>query len=285
MFISLLNASRYVLVGDPEQAIMMFTGSLPESMNHAKKLIMKDKLKEFPLTTCYRCPELVIDEANIIVPDIKCGIDKRGLIKTFFNEDLSNMIQNEISNGNTVMVLARTNNEVIRRFILAPNDAYILNDNLKFSLLQLIGACISNFTSIEQQKEYNLNQVLRDSEITVESLYFKKIKESWDILQDVDAYFGNVGPHALKSRIRTLFDPKGKKVLFSTVHKVKGRESDVVFFFNWKIQVARLTPMELKEARNIYYVAVTRAKKKLYISRTKEMITWLNQISNLKSLV
>jgi DNA helicase-2/ATP-dependent DNA helicase PcrA len=65
-----------------------------------------------------------------------------------------------------------------------------------------------------------------------------------------------------------------KAVRLMTVHASKGLEFDVVFisgledglFPHQKINEANITPSEAEEERRLFYVALTRAKKKIYLS-------------------
>lgn len=70
----------------------------------------------------------------------------------------------------------------------------------------------------------------------------------------------------LQENIEKLFNDvdDDKKVIFSTVHKAKGLERDRVFML---VDTFRYGPGVTGEEANIYYVAATRAKKKLFMVR------------------
>jgi DNA helicase-2/ATP-dependent DNA helicase PcrA len=72
-------------------------------------------------------------------------------------------------------------------------------------------------------------------------------------------------------------------VQISTVHGYKGLEADVVFLVGfedsqWPGMRATSTPDDLPEARRLCYVAVTRARKALYISSASSRMTPWKQI-------
>jgi len=69
-------------------------------------------------------------------------------------------------------------------------------------------------------------------------------------------------------------DPRAEKVLLLTLHAAKGLEFDVVFIAGCE---KRLIPLEqegrevnLEEERRLFYVGMTRAKKTLYLLRSKK---------------
>src|SRR6185436_16729146 len=70
----------------------------------------------------------------------------------------------------------------------------------------------------------------------------------------------------LKETIEKLFNDvdDSKKVIFSTTHKAKGLERDRVFML---ANTYRYGPGVTGEEANLFYVAVTRAKKELYMVR------------------
>ncbi len=61
------NGGRLIAVGDDKQAIYGFTGSDSDAMD-----LIKDRLGSaaLPLSITYRCPKLVVQEANKLVPDL-----------------------------------------------------------------------------------------------------------------------------------------------------------------------------------------------------------------------
>jgi len=72
---------------------------------------------------------------------------------------------------------------------------------------------------------------------------------------------GEATPEAICRRIETLFrdEDQTSVITCSTVHKAKGLERDRV----WLLE-GTFNPHGGRQEKNIYYVAVTRAKKELY---------------------
>lgn len=90
--------------------------------------------------------------------------------------------------------------------------------------------------------------------------------EEISLLSDVDSY-----------------DDKKDCVTLMTMHASKGLEFNNVFVIGWNdgifpqnrvIQEADLNPDRLEEERRLAYVAITRARKRLFISRVDQMFLW-----------
>ncbi len=75
------------------------------------------------------------------------------------------------------------------------------------------------------------------------------------------------------------YDPEAEAVVMMTVHSAKGLEFPVVFLPGMEegifpAQQSSYDPMELEEERRLAYVAITRAKDKLFISHAKERLIY-----------
>jgi DNA helicase II / ATP-dependent DNA helicase PcrA len=82
----------------------------------------------------------------------------------------------------------------------------------------------------------------------------------------------------------------GKAVRLMTVHASKGLEFDVVFIsgledglFPHERRDANLTPAEAEEERRLFYVAITRAKKKVYLSYAQVRMVFGSREVNMPS--
>ncbi len=75
------------------------------------------------------------------------------------------------------------------------------------------------------------------------------------------------------------YDPEAEAVVLMTVHSAKGLEFPVVFLPGleegiFPSQQSSYDPIELEEERRLAYVAVTRAKEKLFLTHTKERLMY-----------
>ena len=84
---------------------------------------------------------------------------------------------------------------------------------------------------------------------------------------------------------------KQKAVRLMTVHASKGLEFDIVFitgledglFPHQRINEANITPEEAEEERRLFYVALTRARKKLFLSYTQSRTLFGRRQANIPS--
>jgi len=70
---------------------------------------------------------------------------------------------------------------------------------------------------------------------------------------------------------------KNDAAKFMTVHASKGLEFKNVFVIGMNKNIFPSKRGDLEEERRLFYVAITRAKEKLYISRAKTVLGWANQ--------
>jgi len=81
------------------------------------------------------------------------------------------------------------------------------------------------------------------------------------------------------------WDPRADRISLLTLHAAKGLEFPVVFIAGCEkgllpLQWGRSTPAELEEERRLFYVGVTRAKTKLFLSRAKKRM-WRGKVREL----
>lgn len=74
---------------------------------------------------------------------------------------------------------------------------------------------------------------------------------------------------------------KDAKIELSTVHGFKGGERDIVIL-PWCQQYEPKNPEELEDERRVFYVAITRAMNKLYMSYSGEMPLFVKEMFNLE---
>ena len=116
----------------------------------------------------------------------------------------------------------------------------------------------------------------------------KKSKASLDQLYSVYNHFMEIAKDCknltdFKGRLAFLKDtilqaPTDSPLTFSTIHGVKGLEFDQVFILDlvngeFPSSQSLDDPMLLEEERRLFYVAMTRAKKELYLLRPKRIFS------------
>jgi DNA helicase-2/ATP-dependent DNA helicase PcrA len=246
---------RIIAVGDPAQSIYQFRGADSEAIPN---FISKLKAKTLPLSVTYRCPKKVVKLAQEIVPDIEAhasapegtvtSLDYLELLKTVKPGDF---------------VLSRTNAPLIKNcmaLLKAGVPANIQGRDVGANLLYFIKK--SKAKTINAFIEY-VNS-WRDQEIR--RLMSEK-KDTMVCMDKAECLLnlceGTLTIKDLKETIEKLFNDvdDNNKVILSTTHRAKGLERDRVFLL---VNTYRKSGLGGEED-NLWYVAVTRAKKELYL--------------------
>jgi len=270
--------SRIFAFLDPEQAIYGFRCADIESVNYIIDKLNPTKLS---LPISYRCPSSVIKMVNPLVPDIKSAPNaKAGEIHHIVPNDM----MNKVKPGD--FILSRTNAPLIKYCMALLRQmipANIRGRDVGANLLYFVKK--SKAKTIPKFLEY----VKKWQELEVERLLAEK--KPIDGCLDKAECFSNLCENAttideLKKTIEKLFNDidDTKKVVLSTTHKSKGDERENVFvlrdsFRIWvyaNTDISNLKDPKLKEEYNVVYVALTRAKDKLYIVSNKNAPTILD---------
>ena len=114
-------------------------------------------------------------------------------------------------------------------------------------------------------------------------------REACELLIPVATAYGDdlerfLSDLALGTEVDT-WDPRADRISLLTLHAAKGLEFPVVFIAGCEkgllpLQWGRSTPAELEEERRLFYVGVTRAKTKLFLSRAKKRM-WRGKVREL----
>jgi superfamily I DNA/RNA helicase len=256
-------SGRIFAVGDPKQSIYGFRGADIDAMNRIKIAL---DAKEFPLSICYRCPKSHIAIAQEIVPYIESSDTAiEGLIEQS-NPDLFVNCVNQEENH---LVISRTNAPLISYALM------MLKSGKKATVRGSdIGRDLKNIIS-------NLNAIscsdLLDKISEWENKHLEVLEKRWaseDIKANVTDKADMVRAFAEKSEsiadvmnsINKLFSDEISGTVFSSIHKAKGLEADIVYILNpEKLPLVRKNqqPWEYEQELNLKYVAMTRAKQKM----------------------
>lgn len=259
MVYSTLKATgRAIAVGDPAQSIYQFRGADSEAIPN---IIEKLKAKTLPLSVTYRCPKNIVALAQEIVPDIEAAANAEdGLVENMLAQDLFK----KVKPGD--FILSRTNAPLIKHcmaLLKAGVPANIQGRDVGANLLYFIkkskAKTINKFIEyVNDWRDLEIKRLLSEKKDTI-------------VAEDKSECLLNLCEGALtikdlKETIESLFNDvdDNKKVILSTTHKAKGLERDRVFML---VNTYRYGPGVTGEEANLYYVAVTRAKKELYLVR------------------
>jgi superfamily I DNA/RNA helicase len=251
-------------------SIYQFRGADSESI---PTFIEKLNAKTLSLPITYRCPIKIVKLAKEIVPDIEaCENAEEGLIEDI---SISDMLKT-VKPGD--FILSRTNAPLIKYCMALLKSGVPANiqgrdvgANLQYFIKKSKAKTIDKFIHyVNEWRELETKRLLSEKKDTSSTI------DKCECLLNLCE--GVVTIKDLKSTIDKLFNDvdDDHKVILSTTHKVKGMERDRVFLLT---DTYRYGPGVTGEEANIYYVAITRAKKELYMVRKYK---GYNKWSNIK---
>ena len=285
-----------VWVGDENQAIFQFQGAKPEGFLN---VVDEYEARTFQLPVSYRCPELHVQEASRIVPDIEAPEEaSKGVVKVSDLEDFYSLVLP----GD--VVLSRRNAPLVRRavgMVQRKRPAEIVGQKtLSTQLTRIINMVVDDMLERRMFEEggrrrmnkHPIKDKERPQDWVIDYERFPRMLKDWSekrreklsnqgagkervqlvtdkeecILACYNGFTGASCPAELKEELRGLFKTEpGKIVQFSTVHKAKGKEFDRVHI----IDTSNM-PMEINGHRppgemNVKYVCLTRSSRYINI--------------------
>ena len=275
LFLKMINpkTGRFIAVGDRAQSIQFFAGADNKAFDNIANL---PNTKEFPLSICYRCDKSIIEKAKKYVPQIEAREGAgEGICQTIKNFNVA-----KPKGGD--MILCRTTAPLVNlcmKFIINNQKAYVKGREIGQNLISLVNQTkqleLSFMFDTLQDELYKLqlklaeknNSTLEEAKKEYLYLYTEDKIECLKILA-----FGCKDTRELNSKILSLFKDTSSGICLSTVHKAKGLGVDRVFIIEpskMPLKIAAKNEIQLEQEYNIMYVAITRAKKALYIVETE----------------
>ena len=257
---------RLVFVGDPHQAIYGFRGATSEAMEIIAKQF---KTTALPLTVSFRCPKAVVQKAREYVAHITAH-------DTAAEGEVQHVpaaqITPDLLTRNTAIV-CRTTAPLVQlayRLIGRKVSCCILGRDIGVGLKSLAQK-MKPTTLLHLSTALNA-YLEREVERATDKGDEAKVQSVTDKVESLQALISDMPPGAgvddLYAVVDELFaDTSDGKLTLCTVHKAKGLEWD-------QVCIARpdLIPLpwvkkdwQVQQERNIGYVAVTRAKRKLVL--------------------
>jgi len=258
----LSSKGRVCVVGDRHQAIYYFRGAASNGMD-----LMKQELNatELTLSTTYRCGKEIVKVAQNSVPNYRAHeSNPEGIVDSI----ASDAVIATAKPGDAI--LSRLNAPLMPlclRFLKNGISARIEGRDIGKALLTIVWGLkatnISDFIDkLQSWGDKRINRVLKTK---------NGDKKASDITDQVETLLalaeGAASMQDIENKLNILFVDGGSNnsVLLSSTHKAKGLEWERVFIL--KDTYNRIRPDASSEAQreegNIYYVAVTRAKKHL----------------------
>ncbi|MEY3128727.1 MAG: hypothetical protein RL405_47 [Actinomycetota bacterium] len=293
------------VVGDPNQTIYSFTGATSDYLRNFDERY--EGAKVLQLTHNYRSTKKIVAAANRVVADTSSidpltsqgdsGDDVRVLQFASVADEAREValnIRELLSAGtkpNEIAVLYRVNgqSEVFEAALAEQNIEYQLRGGERFFNRPEIARAMtalraeSNSASREDKSTFELvTDVCRSVGWTArEPEGAGAERDRWESLSALIAMLAEMPGDPtlaqfsaeLDERKRSQHEPIKAAVTLSTIHAAKGLEWSQVFIVGATEGYLPIgyatTPAEVAEEKRLFYVAVTRAKKKLSISWSK----------------
>jgi superfamily I DNA/RNA helicase len=265
----LKRGGRLVAVGDRHQAIYGFTGADSDSLDLIARAV---NAKQLPLTTTFRCPKSVVSFAQQWVNHIQAAeTAPEGVVSHAVSADLATVA----IPGDAI--LCRFNAPLIKyvyKFIAAGIPAKVEGREIGNGLKQLarrwkaktLAAMVDKLDVFVERETAKYRAKEQESKAAAVEDKVNCLKVIIDRVFKLDPTCKDpVG--RVCQEIDSIFTEDGnqKVVLFSSIHKSKGREwHKVVWLQTGPSGWARMAWEQEQEA-NLCYVAATRAKHELVL--------------------
>lgn len=254
------HIKRFIGVGDYKQSIYLFGGSLSNSMDILKQY---PNVQEFPLNTCYRCSQRIIDKANEVYRVMDYGRNTLGVV-----EEIT-----EVSKiKDKSMIVCRNTAPIIELYFLLlkkNKNCYIKGEDILNGVTKFLTP-YKYLTVVEATRK--IKQELADfkkdrtDEGRIKYFLLKENFKIFKILSENYVYDMFVTIDTLINKFKGLFFQKENAIMLCTIHKSKGLEADVVYILNENLIPSKFAKSkeQLIQEQNLKYVARTRAKNELY---------------------
>jgi superfamily I DNA/RNA helicase len=265
----LKKGGRLVAVGDRHQAIYGFTGADSDALDLIARAV---NAKQLPLTTTFRCPKAVVSYAQQWVSHIQCAeTAPEGVVSTALPADLATIAQP----GDAI--LCRFNAPLIKyvyKFIAAGIPAKVEGREIGNGLKTLARRWkVRKLTSMLDKLETYLEREVAKYVAKEQASKASAVEDKVNCLRVIIERVLKIDPDCTNPVVRVcqeidaIFteDGSAKVVLFSSIHKSKGREwHKVVWLQTGPSGWARMA-WEQEQEVNLCYVAATRAKHELVL--------------------
>jgi superfamily I DNA/RNA helicase len=257
---ALKPGGRIIAVGDPNQGIYHFRGAAHDAFENVRERL---NAKVMPLSVSYRCSKTVVREAQEIVPHIEArpGAED-GSVQQATIEDL----YKNVREGD--YIISRTNAPLLPICLtLLKNGqaASIKGRDIGGKLKSTIGRAKTHdldamLDYVDQWSKKEIERLEKRDRSTV------GIEDTRDCIRALAE--GEKSVADVLYKIDKLFTEEADKIIISSTHQAKGLESERVWLLrDTYVKEPRpgTSPQDIQEERNLLYVAITRAKKHLFM--------------------
>lgn len=264
VMMSVMPNGTIVVVGDPHQSIYSFRGADSQAMQKMEEQL---KPKVFTLSECFRCPTSHVELARQYVSSIRPHVgNKTGTIEHINDTILFNTLINLLPNKDPIYVLCRNNYPLIKpcfELIRNGKNATIRGREIGKNLISRIRA--TKGTKIEDFSK-NLKEWMDKKKASLEqgNKSIELLVDTYETIIALSEDCNNTDELIVK--IDRIFSDKDSAIIFSTIHKVKGFESDKIFILYPELMPSPFAKTEeaMEQENNVGYISATRSKDALY---------------------
>ena len=302
------NREEICVVGDPAQTIYSFAGATPIFLNNFTKRFPEAQV--IRLTTGYRSTPEIIFTANSILRSGEMGQEIVALnahgdrpVVTEYKDEASEVagVISEIKKltaqgtpASDIAVLARTNSQLnsLAKACIAQGIAYQLRDNERFfdrTDVRDFLKGVRQASVIPAEGVYWLDELRALSQPFITSAITDGVTALLHLARELDAD-STFSPKSLRSYLRELEDraeqnnpPVMPVTTLATLHAAKGLEWEQVFLVGVNEGTLPTHDAVVDEERRLFYVGITRAKRRLALSYRQNPSRFLREAGLLVS--
>lgn len=266
----LFHKTKVIAVGDVNQSINGFAGSLPDSLDRLAKTFSMESL---PLTMTFRCPSTHTDYVNNLFGTNLTAFKEGGTIQNIPFAGITTMLK-----PNDFVIGRKQNSKDAKLFPLFHD---LLRQGKACTLLGIDALQLST-KHLDECNTDEWNNVTNDfMDYSNDQRTFYQEKGWKNKLEEFnnEAYLVNVlleyaevnnirSYESFQKAVKAFNYDKKDSIRISTTHKAKGLEADNIYLLD-----AGLFPYvkesqhdwQKTQERNLHYVALTRSKDKLFL--------------------
>ena len=251
---------RIIAVGDRFQSLYGFRGVDTDAI---PRMIEELEATVLPLSISYRCPRTVVELAKRLVPAIESfeSAEEGKITQDMSYDDFYEIVKPKD------MVVCRNNTPLVKPAF------YLLSQGVKVCIKgKDIGEGLIKIIKKFNTSDMKVFYTKLDEWFENEKMWATKkhkdvgaIEDKYNVLQALAD--GCIDVVCIKNKIQTIFSDTNAEVTFSSIHKAKGLESDRMFILEPSLMPSKYAIQEwqVQQEKNCMYVAITRAKKELYV--------------------
>lgn len=277
---------RYIVVGDPKQAIYAFRGASSQSMPEIESLLPEGSFIKLPLSVTYRCSKLVVERNVAHAP----GFEAHSSCHAGVLVDLRHKETWDLDDvpDNRFAILCRNNAPLLSaafRIIKSGRGVTMLGRDLGKTLIAFLHKVVGkNSLPLDETVEKIRKWLDKERELLIlngKESQVASIEDRAMCLLAVAEGSGAMNSKEMEQKILDLFEDRSGLIVLGTGHRAKGLEWDTVVHLDpWRIpsKWARDAdengyPEQLVQENNLKYVIETRAKVNLVLGNSKGFLS------------